>query len=195
AGRRRSPTTPGGVWNRLRQPERLGGRAFYVSLLGERRHAADSAREDPYRRVRRAGASPHHPLGLRRLPNLPLGLGRRRARRRALRTRPCPRVDRRARSRQTPPAAPRVRLPGDEEHGERRAHPPEHAFLLGLDPDPRPLGGTNPQIYRSFSSIVGSASRSLATLRMKASRSSSAGTTWSCFFRRARARFRRAAAP
>ena len=64
-----------------------------------------------------------------------------------------PRLDRRARSRPAPAPASRLRPPGDEEHGERGAHPPEHADAdrdlhgpgLGrcagvrLKPDPRAI--------------------------------------------------------
>jgi hypothetical protein len=44
--------------------------------------------------------------------------------------------DRRAHRRDASPAGPRLRLPGVEEHGERRAHPSQHALVHGDVHDP-----------------------------------------------------------
>ena len=120
-----------------------------------------------------------------------------------------------------PAQRPRLRLPGVEEHGERRAHPPEHAHVdlhlpraltsgtLGVavtrPRSGRLQGSSRSRVrvsgfaicrsLRSRSSIVGSASRSRWTERMNSSLSSSGVTTRSCFLRFCRSRSLRAALP
>ena len=76
---------------------------------------------------------------------------------------------RKPRARDAPAAAPGVRLPGVQEHRERRAHPPEHA----LADRHLPRSASARYFCRSRSSMVGSASRSRWTERMNSSLSSS----------------------
>ena len=125
---RRALTAAGRVRRRLRQRGARRRGRVHVPLLGQRRDATRPAA--PY--AERCAAGSPSRVGDRR------GRGRLPASRSAIAVdgssrrgdaprRPALDPDRRPVGRHAPPPPARVRLPGVEEHRERRAHPPEHA--------------------------------------------------------------------
>ncbi len=116
------------VRGRVRQRDARGRRCVHLPLLGRRRDAPDRSPADEKRARRPAAARVCRGRGCRHLPAVHPRFRRRlvedgRATRDADRD-----PDGRLEPRLTSPTRSRLRLPGVEEHRERRAHPPEHAL-------------------------------------------------------------------
>ena len=116
------------VRGRVRQRDARGRGCVHLPLLGRRRDAADRSPADEKRAWRRAAARVSRRRGSGRLSAVHPRVRRRlledgRATRDAARN-----PDGRPESRLASPPGSRLRLPGVEEHRERRAHPPEHAL-------------------------------------------------------------------
>ena len=103
----------------------------HVPLLGQRREA--TCPPAPHAERRRRGARPRvgDRCGRRRVSRVDQDRRRRLVQERNAPRRPPLDLDGRPVRRDASPAPARVRLPGVEEHGERRAHPSQHALAHG----------------------------------------------------------------